>query len=62
MSQEQNDFSQQRKNPRPIGTALVELFASHPVELDIKRAEIPRPPPSFGSSRWDLIRRWFIRK
>jgi plasmid stability protein len=32
---------------RPIGTALVELFRSTPIELDVARDEMPRPPPDF---------------
>lgn len=34
------------KPGRPVGSALVELFASvQPVELEIARDEMPRPPP-----------------
>ncbi|MGH6736953.1 MAG: FitA-like ribbon-helix-helix domain-containing protein [Methyloceanibacter sp.] len=32
---------------RGLGTALVELFRSAPVELDIERREMPRRPPDF---------------
>jgi len=33
---------------RPVGTALVDLFKSAgPVEIDVARDEVPRPPPSF---------------
>lgn len=32
---------------RGLGTALVELFRSTPVELELARDEMPRPPPDF---------------